>query len=65
VGSQDRDDLVFEPGTRIEVFNRFDGGWSRAFEVAGRHDEGYQVRRMSDGHVLPEVFPPEGVRAER
>ena len=47
------------------MFNRFDGGWARAFEVAGRRRDGYQVRRMSDGHVLPDVFPPEGVRAER
>ena len=65
MGTQNRDEPVFEPGTRVEVLNRFEGNWCRSFEVAHRDQEGYQVRRLSDGHVLPEVFPPDGVRAAR
>ena len=56
---------AFEPGTRIEVLNSFSGRWSRSFEVAGREGDRYHVRRLSDGHVLPEVFPREGIRPER
>jgi hypothetical protein len=53
---------LLKEGTRVEVWNRFHHDWSRQFEVAERTDDGYQLRRLSDGQVLPEVFPPDGVR---
>lgn len=48
---------------RVRVRNRFDGAWCAGFEVAGvvAGDEGrppsYQLRRLSDGTVLPAQFP--------
>ncbi|MGH9184515.1 MAG: hypothetical protein ACRD0U_01660 [Acidimicrobiales bacterium] len=53
------------PGTRVEVRRRFDAGWSKGFEVAGAYEEGYRIRRLSDGVVLPVEFEPDHVRRER
>jgi hypothetical protein len=58
-----RDSL--RPGASVEVRNRFDGSWSRGFEVAARTDAGYRIRRTSDGTVLPGPFGPDEVRRER
>lgn len=52
-------------GTKVEVRNGFDGSWSRGFEVAAADEEGYRLRRLSDGSVLPRSFPDEAVRQER
>jgi hypothetical protein len=53
------------PGTRVEVRTRFDGSWAPGFELAGPHaDDGWNVRRLSDGSVLPRRFPNEAVRRE-
>lgn len=56
-----------ETGTRVEVRSRFDRAWARGFEVAEQVQgaAGYRIRRRSDGSVLPVVFPPDDVRAER
>jgi hypothetical protein len=56
-----------KPGTRIEVRNRFDGGWSAGFEVADLDGDGdgYLVRRISDGSLLPVPLPRGDVRRER
>ena len=51
-----------ELGTSVEVRRRFDRAWARGFEVAGAADEGYRLRRTSDGAVLPVVFPSADVR---
>ncbi len=54
------------PGTRVEVRSSFDGTWVAGFEVAdGDADEGYRVRRLSDGEVLPVRLPADAVRRER
>lgn len=54
------------PGTRVEVRNRFDGSWATGFELAEPiEDDGWHVRRLSDGSVLPRPFPNEAVRRER
>jgi hypothetical protein len=50
------------PGRHVEVRNRFTGAWSRGFELAESVDDGYRVRRLSDGSILPTVFLPEDVR---
>jgi len=52
-------------GTRVDVRNRFVGSWSRGFEVAERRGDGYRVRRLSDGSVLPDVFAEDDVRPEK
>jgi len=54
-----------EPGTAIEVCNRFDRRWAKGFEVSVANAEGYRVRRLSDGQELPAVFSPEDVRRRR
>ena len=54
-----------EPGTKVEVRTGFDRSWSNGFEVDGATDDGYRVRRRSDGVVLPAVFGREDVRRER
>ena len=54
-----------EAGTRVEVRNSFDGRWRRGFTVEAIGNDGYLLRRHSDGTVLPKEFPPEEVRKER
>jgi hypothetical protein len=57
-----------DSGTRVEVRTRFDQAWVSGFEVAERVAEpgpGYRIRRRSDRSILPVVFAPEDVRAER
>ena len=56
---------LFKPGARIEVRGRFDGRWSRGFEVAEVLADGYRVKRVSDGAVLPVSFDADDVRRER
>jgi hypothetical protein len=50
-------------GALVEIRSSFDGNWCAGFEIAevivGREGvEGFRVRRLSDGAVLPVVFPP-------
>jgi hypothetical protein len=52
-------------GDKVEIRKRFDAQWARGFEVLAADDEGVQVRRLSDGEVLPVRFAPEDVRPER
>jgi len=52
-------------GTSVEVRRRFDQAWARGFEVASASDDGYRLRRQSDGAVLPVSFPPDDVRRSR
>jgi hypothetical protein len=55
-----------EAGTKVEVLSRFDGSWSRGFEIAERLDDRtFRVRRLSDGSVLPSEFTAEEIRRER
>ncbi|HZN14612.1 MAG TPA: hypothetical protein VFB78_10120 [Acidimicrobiales bacterium] len=55
-----------EPGTRVEVRRKFDQRWARGFEVAEAiKDDGYRLRRLSDGSVLPADFAEDDVREER
>jgi hypothetical protein len=52
-------------GTPVDVRSRYVGAWSRGFEVAESVKQGYRVRRLSDGSILPDVFASEDVRAQR
>lgn len=53
------------PGTRVEVRKRFDSSWARGFEVIELTEDGYRLRRLSDGMELPTGFTVEDVRVER
>ncbi len=50
-------------GTRVEVATHFTGSWTHGFEVAALHRDGCQVRRISDGALLPVDFDYSDVRA--
>jgi hypothetical protein len=56
---------VLPPGTRVDVCTRFDGSWSRGFEVVEAAEGGYRLRRLSDMSILPGTFPQEDVRRSR
>jgi hypothetical protein len=49
-------------GTPVEVRNRFCSAWSRGFDVAETAEDGYKLRRQSDGYVLPARFAAPEVR---
>jgi hypothetical protein len=51
------------PGAQVEVFSSFTASWVRGFEIAGTFNDGYQVRRLSDGSVLPKTFVIRELRA--
>jgi len=53
------------PGTKVDVRNRFQGTWVRGFEVAEATEDGYRIRRLSDGSTLGELFSRDDVRRER
>jgi hypothetical protein len=54
-------------GSAIAVWSSFEGSWSSGFEIAEvlHTDDGPQVRvrRVSDGAVLPALFPADQVTA--
>jgi hypothetical protein len=56
--------VQIEPGTRVEVMSSFDQAWKRGFTVETMADDGYRLRRASDGQVLPTAFAPDDVREE-
>jgi hypothetical protein len=49
-------------GQAVEVHTRFDDSWSEGFEIAEVTAEGFKVRRLSDGALLPGVTSPSDVR---
>ena len=54
-----------EPGSEVEVQSRFNGSWVRCFELVEVHaqqPDSLEIRRRSDGAVLPTLFNPEQVR---
>ena len=52
-------------GTRVEVRRRLDQRWARGFEIAAHRGEDYELRRLSDGALLPVEFDHESLRKER
>ena len=52
----------FTVGTAVEVRGRFRAEWSRGFQVAETTHDGYWVRRLSDGYVIPVEFLDRDVR---
>ena len=56
---------AIEPGTAVEVRDRFEGRWAGGFEVADTEGDDYVIRRLSDGSVLPVRFRRDDVRRVR
>ncbi len=56
------DPELLSPGRHVEVRNRFTGAWSRGFDIAEVVPGGYRIRRLSDGSLLPTLFPRDDVR---
>ena len=56
--------MELRPGTRVEVWNTFDQRWTNMFEVADVSGDECHVRRLSDGHVLPQPFSADMLRPE-
>lgn len=52
-------------GAAVEVRNRFEDRWTHGFSVAVVGPDAYQLRRLSDGTVLPAWFPASMVRPDR
>jgi hypothetical protein len=52
-------------GTKVDVRNRFEGSWSRGFEVIDWSEDGYRILRASDRSELPGHFAEDDVRHER
>lgn len=52
-------------GTKVEVRTTYDRSWARGFEVVTASEEGYRLRRLSDGAELPAVFARDDIRRER
>jgi hypothetical protein len=57
--------IELSAGMRVEVRRRFDQHWARGFEVAEQGTQGFRLRRLSDGEVLPVEFRGEDLRKER
>ena len=53
---------VIPVGVQVELRSRFDDRWTHGFSIAVCGDGQYQVRRLSDGHVLPAWFPASMLR---
>jgi hypothetical protein len=56
---------VFDVGTKVYVCDRFLGNWTSGFEVVEVLDDGYRLRRLTDGRVFSDVFQFDDVRGER
>jgi hypothetical protein len=50
-------------GDPVEVHTKFDQSWCAGFEIAAITDDGYQVRRTSDGELLPNITSQSDLRA--
>jgi hypothetical protein len=53
------------PGTAVDLRNRYQGTWTRGFEVVEFTGEGYRIRRLSDGSILGDLFSRDDVRRQR
>ena len=49
-------------GAHVEVLVRYQNHWARGFEVVAVDDDGYWLRRRSDGDILPVAFADDEIR---
>ena len=57
-------DAELPVGVPVQVRNRFEDRWTHGFSVAVVGADAYQLRRLSDGSVLPAWFPASMVRPD-
>jgi len=57
--------LPIREGTRVFVRDQYLGNWCSGFEVAAVLDDGYRLRRLTDGRIFPDLFPFDDVHLER
>ncbi len=57
--------ILLETGTEVEVLTRYEQHWTTGFEIAAVDDEGFLLRRQSDGAVLPAAFSAAELRPRR
>ncbi|MCU1496421.1 MAG: hypothetical protein JWM47_374 [Acidimicrobiales bacterium] len=50
-------------GQPVEVYSAFEQIWTSGFEIADIREEGYTLRRLSDGSVLPNPTSVHDLRA--
>jgi hypothetical protein len=51
-----------QTGDAVELYSAFNRRWVGGFVIAEVLDEGYRVRRSSDGTVLPNTTSSDDVR---
>jgi len=56
------DDTAVTIGTRVEVRNVHLQTWCRGFQVVAVLGDGYLLRRLYDGFILPRCFSAEVIR---
>jgi hypothetical protein len=49
-------------GDVVEVHSRFRGSWAGGFEIAEVERDGYRLRRVSDGALLPDLTAASDLR---
>jgi hypothetical protein len=55
--------VVLSTGTEVEVLTRYEHHWTTGFEIAAvDEDDRFQLRRHSDGAVLPTSFSASEIR---
>jgi len=52
---------VLPVGEQVDVWCRSYRSWVAGFEIAEVTPDGYVIRRLSDGSILPVVFPADEV----
>ncbi len=50
-------------GQPVEVYSTFEQVWIDGFVIADKRPDGYRLRRLSDGAVLPSPAAPQDLRA--
>jgi len=50
-------------GEHVEVYSAFEQNWSTGFEIAEVQEDGFAVRRTSDGALLPHTTSPRDLRS--
>lgn len=55
-------DELLPVGTEVMVKTQFLGSWTSGFVVAAQLEDGYRLRRLSDGSELPGEFDRVAVR---
>jgi len=58
--------VTLATGTEVEVLTRYEHRWTTGFEIVAMDDDHrFQLRRHSDGSVLPASFGAEQLRPRR